>query len=227
MAPTEEVLRWFADALKPTDPRPSRAACDKLARELQIIFIRQQNEEREKKGPVDVLELKDVSPAAELDKRVARLMRAANAVLAAGEELEDYNGGYVWECIGGGSVSLDDVKKMLGRIGAFPRPLPPPPEPPRGQPKNPWVAPAREFARLIQKAMKAEGYSGTLAMTNEDSVTAIVGAAAIRWAYREKKLQPGAFATAMRRRDRSKKAANLKPADFFTRFPEAGRFKSP
>jgi hypothetical protein len=62
-------------------------------------------------------ELKDVSPAEELDKRVRNVMAAANQLMAAANALEDWAGGYQWTDEDG-HISLVEVKDILQRIGA-------------------------------------------------------------------------------------------------------------
>jgi hypothetical protein len=176
-APTSKVLRWFDDALPATDPRPSTAVCERLAREFQIIANRQNNAELERHGPVPLILLKDVSPAEEMDKRVRKFMSVANQLLVAANELEDYARGYQWTD-GNDTISLEDVKHFLGRIGALPVARNSSPPPARGRRQQLWHAAAREIARLIIAAMRDAGYRGRLLMTDEESVTANVGAAA-------------------------------------------------
>ena len=62
MAPVSEVLRWFEEALRANDPKPSHVDCERLARQFQVIVNRQNNAELERLGPTPHGLLKDVSP---------------------------------------------------------------------------------------------------------------------------------------------------------------------
>ena len=77
------------------------------------------------------------------------------------------------------------------------------------------------MAPLISAAMRAVGYRGRLATTDEESITANVGAAAISWAF-ETKIEAAGFATAMRMRDRRKRDDRKSSLQ---RHPDAGRIK--
>ncbi len=80
--------------------------------------------------------------------------------------------------------------------------------------------------------MRAAGHNKDKRMkiTDEKSVPAIVGAAAINWAYAiSPKIGPAGFASAMKERNRSSEAKKLKsrPAEerFNARFPGTARIK--
>jgi hypothetical protein len=229
-APTAKVQSWFDDALRNDDLKPSRAACERLAHEFQIIITRQNNAKLKSYGPVPLGLLKDVSLPEELNKRVRKITDAAKQLLAAAKELEDFAGGYRW-----GAVSLEDVKDISERIALSPEAsaalvtqtlsL----APSLTRPREAWHAPGREMAPLIQAAMRDAGYRRKkLRMTDEESVTAMVGAAAINWAYAIE-IGPAAFASAMKERDRSGKTKKLKSRTdeerFNAQFPGAARIK--
>jgi hypothetical protein len=212
-APTAIVRRWFDDALDSDDPKPSRAACEQLAREFQTIINRQNNAQLESNGPVPLGLLKDVWLPEEINKRVRKITDAAKQLIVAACELEDFAGGYHW-----GEVSLNDVKDFLQRIILSPEAsaalatqtvsLPASTRRPRER----WHAAGREMARFIKAAMRDVNYRGRLD-DDEESVIAIVGAAAINWAYAiSPKIGSATFAGAMKDRDRSKaaKAKKLK-----------------
>jgi hypothetical protein len=220
LASTMEVLRWFGDALPATDPRPSPADCNRLARQFQVIVNRQNNAELERHGRVPHSSLKDVSPAEEMNKRVGKFISIANQLLFAARELEDYAGGYQW-IHEKGSVFLEDIEHILRRIGAIPVAQTSSPAPARGRRRKTWHAAAREMARLISAAMRHAGYRGRLSMTDEESVTANIGAAAISWAFGIK-IEAAGFATAMRMRDRRKRISR---DSFLERYPDAARIK--
>jgi hypothetical protein len=202
-APTAIVRRWFDDALDSNDPKPSRAACEQLAREFQTIINRQNNAQLESNGPVPLTVLKDVSLPEELNKRVRKITDGAKQLIVAACELEDFAGGYHW-----GEVSLNDVKEFLQRIILSPEAsaalamqtvsLPASTRRPRER----WHAAGREMARFIKDAMRDVNYGGRL---DDD--------AAINWAYAiSPKIGSATFAGAMKDRDRSKaaKAKKLK-----------------
>jgi hypothetical protein len=67
----EKLLEWFDYALEADDPKPSRAACEKLATEIRLVLERQNkignrrnnaDLERKHKGAIPLSQLKDVSP---------------------------------------------------------------------------------------------------------------------------------------------------------------------
>jgi hypothetical protein len=221
-APTAKVQRWFDDALGNDDPKPSRAACERLARDFQIIVNRHNNAELERSGDATPEKLKDLSLAEELNKRVRKVMDGAKQMLAEVRELEDFAGGYQW-----GAVSLEDVRDVLQRIILSPEASAAlvtqtlSSRPSHRRPPEAWHATGREMAPLIQATMKNIGYRGSRSMTKEESVTADVGAAAINWAYGIN-IKPSGFASAMKEFGRSK-AERMKT--FAEQFPGAARIK--
>jgi hypothetical protein len=233
LAPTAKVQNWFDDALRKDDPKPSRAACDRLAREFQIIVNRHNNAERARERPVPFGELKDVSLAEELNKRVRKVTAAAKQLMVAANELEDYAGGYQWT--DKVPLSLDDVKDVLEQIILSPEAsaalatqvLPAPPS--HRRPHEAWHAAGREVAPLIQAAMRDAGYvRKKLRMADGESVTAVVGAAVINWAYGIR-IKPAGFASAMKERSRSSETKKLKSLSdeesYNAQFPDAARIK--
>jgi hypothetical protein len=229
-APTAVVRRWFDDALGKDDPKPSRAACERLAREFQIIINRQNNAELKSNGPVPLAVLKDVSLPEELNKRVRKVMDGAKQMLAEMRELEDFAGGYQW-----GAVSLEDVKDVLQRIILSPEASAALVTqtfsfaPSQRRRRERWHAAGREMARLIKAAMRDVNYRGRLD-DDEESVIAKVGAAAINWAYAiSPKIGPAGFASAMKERSRSSETKRIKRLTdeerFNEQFPGAARIK--
>jgi hypothetical protein len=216
--PAETVQCWFNDFLQKDDPRLSLDVCRSLAREFRIIFNRHNNAELERRGPAPFESLKDVSPAAELDKRVQKVRAAADQLLVVAYELKNFAGGYQWS----GAVSLEDIIGILERIGAVPFAQDDPsPRPPRGRPRETWHAAAREFAHKIKKVLEAAKYGGRLRMADEESVVAYVGAKAANWAYRTN-IDAAGFASAMRVRDRKKRDS---AKSFSKRYPGAALIK--
>jgi hypothetical protein len=213
MTSTSRVQRWFVDALRPADPRPSPAASAELAREFQVIVNRQSNAPKDR-----VEDMKDATLADHLDRKLQKVMHAAGQLLFAMRELENDIENHHW-VDSNGSVSVDDIMSNLRRIGAVT--VVPAPPPSRGRPRQEWHAAAREMARLIAEAMRRAGYRGRLSMVDGESVTAEVGAAAINWFYGTK-IDAAGFAAAMRMRDRRKRGG---PGDFADRFPDAMRIK--
>jgi hypothetical protein len=227
LAPTLEVQRWFDYALRATDPKPSLAECERLARQLQIIANQQNNAGLERHDSIPLRLLKDVSPAEEMGKRIGNFMSLANQLLFAARELEDYAGGYQW-MHENGSTSLADIEHILVRIGAAPVAQTSSPAPARGRPREIWHAAALKTAPLISAAMRCVGYQRRLNMTDEESVTAKVGAKAISWAFAIE-LEPAGFATAMRMRDRRKRHNRIsfleRYRNFLERYPDAARIQ--
>jgi hypothetical protein len=153
-------------------------------------------------------------------KRVGKFMGVANQLLFAARELEDFAGGYQW-IDENGSVALEDIEHILLRIGAIPVAPTSSPAPARGRRPETWHAAAREMAGLISAAMRHDGYSGRLRMTDEESVTANVGAAAISWAFAIE-IEAAGFATAMRMRNRRKRNNGN---SFLESYPDAARIR--
>jgi hypothetical protein len=223
------VQRWFDDALHDDDPKPQRDVCARLAREFQIIVNRHNNAELERRGDVALKELKDVDPAEWLNKRVRSFTAAAKQLMVEANKIEDFAGGYQW-----GVVSLWDVKHILAQVITSPeasaalatQTLPQPPS--RRRPREAWHAAGREMALLIQGAMRDVNYRGRLKMDDNESVTAVVGAAAINWAYAID-IAPTGFASAMKERSRSSETKRLKTLTdeerFNEQFPDAARIK--
>ena len=79
--------------------------------------------------------------------------------------------------------------------------------PKRGRPEMPWHDLGQRVAGLIQEAMRSSGYKGRMRKTDEESVTAAVGAAVINHLKPkglQDDVQPAGFAAAMKRRNRQK-----------------------
>jgi hypothetical protein len=112
----QTVQKWFSDALKIGDVKPSLTACKKFAREFQIIVNRQNNAELESCGSVPLDALGDVSPEDYLNRKVQKVVSTANQVLVAACDLEAFAGNYHWTDSSG---SLEEIVTMLHRIGAF------------------------------------------------------------------------------------------------------------
>jgi hypothetical protein len=212
-----KVQRWFDCALRADDRKPSREVYEEIARKFRIIMNRQDNARRG--APVGLL--KDVSPTEELNKRVRKFKGVANQLLTAASEVEDYGGGYRWTDHSG-TVSLEDIKEILARIGAVPF-LEVQTQPAvRGRPREAWHAAAHELVPLIKTALRQAGHSKGLSAKDEGSITAAVGAAAISWAY-DMKIETAGFAAALRKRTRRK--CDVQEHDFDERFPTASRIK--
>ncbi len=186
---------------------------------------RQNNAELERRGPVPQEELNDVSLSEEWQKRARKIVDNAYKIAAAVsegfdaiEELEEF-GGYEWGHAGH-KTSLQDVRKTLQdiryKLWSIQGLMPPSPAPRRNRRGNPgalWHGAGRQFGKLFQVAMRDAGYAGPLALTSEGSVTAIVGAKAMGWAY-NRTIQPKGFASAMTKRNREQEITR----DFDERF---------
>jgi hypothetical protein len=221
LASAERVARWFSAALASDDVKPSKKACDLLARDFQIAINRANNARKQldRKERVPIGDLKDVSPADLEKEKVGAFLADAGHLLFRAEELEDFYGGYHWPDSQGG-VSLDDIKQLLWRIGAFPK------ErvaavPKRGRRQEEWHGAARPIARLIKGALQAIGHAKNLSFVDENSLVAIVGAEVISWSYHIK-ISAAGFAAANRQRDRSRAGQQ---SDYATCFPGAARLR--
>jgi hypothetical protein len=131
----EKLLEWFDHALKAGDPKPSRAACEKLVTEIRLVLERQNkignrrnNADLEKKykGSVPRGELKDISWLEEKERRFqkfqlasARLLDAIKELRSAAREIENNDGSCLW-IDKGGAVSIDDLEDLLLRAWAVP-----------------------------------------------------------------------------------------------------------
>jgi hypothetical protein len=98
---------------------------------------------------------------------------------------------------------LQDLDNALAAFGAHGARLPPPAQPSVGHPGAPWHYAAHFIAPLIQEALRTSGVHAGLSKTDPNGATAIVGAAAISWAY-DIEIQEAGFAAAMKRRNRRK-----------------------
>jgi hypothetical protein len=216
------ILGWFDNTLGTDDPKPSFEACIKLARDFQIILNRHNNAELERIAelegrPVDPFEHKDVSWTEWEGKKIRKFKDAANHLMAEAEELEKWFGGYVWENSG---VTLAEIQQLLGRIGAFPKARTPN-RVTRGRAKEAWHSVARDIARAIISALREAGYTDTLSVKNENSVTCVVGAKIINLAF-GLRIGEAAFVSAVRNRDRTRRAG---AKSFFERYPDAAKIK--
>jgi len=227
------ISGWFSDALGRDHPKPSSEACIKLARKIQIILNRHNNAELEsiaelEDRPVDPFKLKDVWGAELEGKIIRRFMAAANNLMAEAEVVENFYGGYVWrdrlnnaELEGRedshGVVTLADIQHLLGRIGAFPKARRTPPPAKRGHPKEAWHSVARDIAKEIISVLRESGYRGPLSDKYENSVTCVVCAKIINLAF-GLQIDAAAFVSAVRNRDRTKRAAEK---SFFEHYPDA------
>lgn len=206
-----EVLGWFKYAVKnKAYPMPSAAACETFADEFRRILIRYCNAELdESKGnpfPFEQWLIADDGGVAELkNKRVEKFRSAANQLLVEAEVLENFFGDYRWTD-NDGTISLSDIQCLLRRIGAAPIVRIPSPKEP-GRPKESSQRETRRsIARLIKKTMIEAGHNKNLSEMSEESVTSIVGAKLVNWAFiLPKRLTAKGFATSMKNRNRTKK----------------------
>lgn len=212
------IRRWFDNALRTDDPKPSFESCFKLARAFQIILNRHNNAGLERIAelegrPVDPWELKDVSWTELVGKRFREFMDAAHHLMAKAEEL----GGHEW----GNGTTLADIQTVLEGIGAYPKPLRTPPSAKRGRPKEAWHSVAPDIARAIIRTMREAGYQGPLSVKYPDAVTVIVGAKLIKLAFGVRVGADG-FVSAVRNRDRTRRAG---AKSFYERYPDAARIR--
>jgi hypothetical protein len=218
--PINMIKDWFDYALPADSAKPTVSTYEKLARELRVTFNRMSNKEKQKRGPVDLSELKDVDPREWFEEKLKPLLNAAYDVILAARAFEEFGGNHHW-VDDRGSISLEDVVQMMHRIGARARAAK---MSRSGRPREAWHAAARAISPLIKRALEEAGHVRNLSAADEKSHVAIIGAQAINRAYRIE-IEAGAFASAMRNRERSKKAQKEK--NFFDWFPEARRIGIP
>lgn len=219
----DRVKKWFEDALKPGEPRPSLEVCDGLAREFRRAINKAATRYFDQHGISSVRKNGKVLEVRRLDEdfgdilegMVKRVIAAADQVLIAARELEDYAGGYVWGVEE--PVSLVEVQEILIRIGATQ--LRYKESTKLGRPDEAWHHAAFWIALLIKKTMKELGQKKRLSLATEEGIPAVVGALAINFACGIK-IKPRAFVRAVHKRDR-RQADEL---TFEKIFPDAARF---
>ena len=217
------VLGWFQEAAKPGDKLPSLKLCNDLARNLQIIRNRANNNKKivleqgkrctEKEGRVLSLlglGLADVESEEWWTRaQLKPFMDAAGRLLAEANKLGPDFHGYQFPSMHGEgeAISLDEIRRILLGIGAKTKT--------RGRPEPVWHRPGYAMAAKIQVVLKESGQTKRLAMAQPASITASVSAAAVNWAFGVK-ITPDRFAAAMKVR---------KPVPFEKRFPDATKVK--
>ena len=145
-----QIGAWFNRALDRSEPRPSEAVLDRLARRLQILLNQANNSELERAGPVPLNKLKDVSEKEWKKRKVQKVGTAAKKLMDATVELENYAGPNL-PCPGG-DVSLPELQETLLKITFF-APAPGPTTPARGRPPAPWRDPGLKFVTLVRAAI--------------------------------------------------------------------------
>jgi hypothetical protein len=90
---------------------------------------------------------------------VRKFMVAANQLLVAAEELENYFGGYAWGK-SGETILLADVQDLLGRIGAV-TVAPVKVSKAKNRPDEPWHLVAKQIAPLVENALCKAGQQKT------------------------------------------------------------------
>jgi hypothetical protein len=198
-----DVLRWFDEALGGDNPKPSLDQCRQLACDVQRILNRYENAERQRRGPTarDRLQLKDVDPTEELNRRVKKVESAAQLLGAATKELEDFVGAHEWSD-GDRSTDLEDIRRIISTLSTVVARASRA-KSGRGRPREAWHVAGRQIAQLVRSVLEAAGYTRRLNMIDQESFTARVGAAAISWLFGIM-IESSGFATAMRPRDRRK-----------------------
>jgi len=179
---------------------------DRLARELQILLNRANNAEHRRAGTLEPGTEKNVSLNEWIQRRTRKLGDAAKALIEASYEYER-DVGTVLQCPDR-DWSMEEIQEMLLGMSALAGPRSASVAR-RGRRPVPWKDAARKFGRLVAVAMREAGYSGRLEIADPESVTAIVTAAAISWAY-DQKLTPEGLVTNMRDRQRGKVRASRK-----------------
>lgn len=194
------VAGWFDEALRESDPHPSRDDCARLADKFRIIANRCNNAALLKQDEAALEELKDALPVDLERRRLQPFMTAANRLLWEADKLENSQGGYAWER-DGRVVTLADIQEMLAFIGASGTARGSPV--PAGRPDTAWHPAAREIAHEIQSTMRRLGYSRSLSAKKSESITAVVGAAAVNFLFNIPRLESAGFVAAVRPRSRS------------------------
>ena len=196
--PSERVRQWFLGALGKDDPKPTLAACEKLAREFQSILNRRNTEEQDIDPTEPDWTFKDDIQKGWEQKRREKFRQSACRLLVEAEELEGVFGS---EPFGIDRPSLDEIRKPLLEIGALP--VVHEQRPKRGRPPEAWHLTGHLIADAIKAALAECKFRGSTSKQNADSPVAVVGASLICSAY-EIDVSADAFAWAMRQRHRTK-----------------------
>jgi hypothetical protein len=168
------------------------------------------------------IKIKDKAPNHTLNKLLYGVKAASRALLEELEHLEEFAGNYHWLWSNGETISVYEIQERLKLIALFPSPIVPECNgPTKSRPVEVWKKTARSVADLIQNTLLKSGFNKKPSGKYREGPVAIIGAAAINWAY-NKNISERSFADALKRRDRRKKGA---PKDYYERFPDAARLK--
>ena len=146
---------------------------------------------------------------------------AAQLLLAATKELEDFVGAHEWTNEDR-SADLEDIRSVLSTLSTVVARTSRAKRG-RGRPREAWHAAGRKIAQLVCSVMELAGYKGGLNLTDRESVTVLVGAAAVSYLF-DIEIGADGFATAMRMRDRRKRDHST---SFDERYPDAAAIKLP
>jgi len=166
-----------------------------------IIIHRQNNKWLQRSGDVPHSVLKDMTFDDVVSPRLGEVKAAADQLVVALRALE--------RIVGSGYMLGHRSNIPLAEAEAFAEAIAIGPGPPRpskasrggGRPHPGWHEAARQIARRIKSTMREVEYRGRLREQDHESVTTIVGAHAITWAYGIT-VAPRGFAQAMTPRDR-------------------------
>lgn len=205
MANLSIVHGWFDEVGLSPDRYPADDVCYSLARELQIAVSRANNAQLERLAghELPIGDLADVSPAEVISKKWLALRAAANHLAFALSHYEEFVPRHEWDANSG----FNEIDDGLALMAAHPEELIPPLASPRGRRNEAWHPVGHAIAPPIQNALRSIGHNGRMAKTDQEGATAIIGAAAVSWAYGIE-LQAEGFASAMRRRNRRKLSPN-------------------
>jgi hypothetical protein len=179
------LARWFDEALKLGDPRPSQVALEAIARQINFLV--------ERPGGCREVFLEESARRYQNLRDTAKDLRLAYAAYA------EIGSSYRWDRTIEVFSSVDRLLEGIG-INTLQHVSP---RSKRGRPEEHWHECGRKFAPLIIEVMRGVKFKGRLSKTTEDSVTAQVCASVIRHIFRNN-VKPAGFAAAMKRRNRGR-----------------------
>lgn len=187
------IADWFSDALPRSAPHPSEQQLFRLADHFKVLLNRANNAELARCGPVNRVDLKDVSPGEVFDELVQNVV---SAVIA----LENFSGPVLKAKKQ--DIYLAEFASIVKTVRLLHLPLARPKQS-RGKPPVPWKNAGRRFAEAVRELLREIRYRGETTVTSPTSASVVIATSAINWAY-VSRLTPEGFVSAIRERSRAK-----------------------
>lgn len=213
-----KLHEWFKQTLKGDDPKPSVNDCYELADQIARIVHRHENAELQKRyakaglGDVPAKNLRNFTLGEIEDKQRAEIANCAADIYESMKKLEGLLSEV--ENFWGPNVTFNNVPiyEFSERIFSLKLPIiglaslnERPPKKSRGDHETSWHRPAREIAPMIREILK--DYCNNRSLTDADSATIQITTCIINFLFRgTKKVTPDALVSALRKRDRRRKA---------------------